>query len=120
STNSSITLTSTYPSADRWRAAPLLFPVRPARSRASKGVFLDLGEELAWNGEPESYIPSADLRLPDERPRLRAPVRFAGGCWVRACSRGHHRRHRRLQHLCGSGERRQPPVRQPRDRKSVV
>ena len=62
-----------------------------------------------------AQLRGAHLRVPDERPRLRAAL---AGCWrTRATSGaadGAQRRRGRVQHLRGARERRQPALRQPR------
>src|SRR5919199_825197 len=59
-------------------------------------------------------LPGPHLRLPDERARLRAALRTAGGRRLHRRARGGRRGRRRPQHLRGAGERRQPALRQPR------
>src|SRR6266540_7075552 len=66
--------------------------------------------------EPDdcAYLPGAHLRVPDERPRLRAAVRAAGGRGVRPRGRGCYPGRGGVQYLRGTGERGQPAVREPR------
>ena len=54
------------------------------------------------------------LRVPDERPRLRAAQRAARGGGVRRGARRRRRRRRGAQHVRGAGERGQQALRQPR------
>ena len=54
------------------------------------------------------------VRLPDERARLGADLRAPRGRRIYPGERWRNGRRRRLQHLRGPGERRQPPLRQPR------
>ena len=60
-----------------------------------------------------AHLRDPHLRVPDERARLRAARRAARGRRLRARRRGTPGP-RRVQHLRGARERRQPAVRQPR------
>ncbi|CAA9231742.1 MAG: tRNA-i(6)A37 methylthiotransferase, partial [uncultured Corynebacteriales bacterium] len=61
-----------------------------------------------------AHVRGPHVRLPDERPRLRAAVRPAGGRGVRPRPRRRHPGRGRPQHLRRAGERGQQAVRQPR------
>ena len=60
------------------------------------------------------HLRGPHLRVPDERPRLRAADRAAGGRGLRRRARGRPGRRGGVQHLRGAGERRQQALRQPR------
>ena len=57
--------------------------------------------------EARTHLRGPYLRLPDERPRLRAADRAVGGRGLRRRTHGRAGRRGRVQHLCRAGERRQ-------------
>src|SRR5690242_976162 len=101
--------------------SPLIACQRAARSRRPDDHSVAFGEDK-WPHElacRRAQLPRHDVRLPDERPRLRADQGHARGARPRRGARAGRGRRARLQHLHDPGEARPALRRAPRPGESA-